>query len=259
MSSFLHDCDIDIKSKHYGAYISGITVIDNGMIVLCDYSNSRLLVYNDSNKYKYQIETKHTPRDVTTIPGTNMVVVSSIQSDYIQFIDIVRKKVYNEIHVTGSERGGMAVSNTNLFVCGLGSIHVFDHQGDPVRKIKTKPKNRTPWYITICISGNICYSDDISLYCIKPDGEEVFTYNSPDLRGARCVTTDNHGNVVIVGCRSYNIHRLEPDGTFIDIILKEDDNIEYPEACCFNRNYRKVYVSNHIGGVISVFKGTPWS
>jgi hypothetical protein len=37
-----------------------------------------------------------------------------------------------------------------------------------------------PVYITVCSSGNLCYSDYVSLYCIKPDGEEVFAYNSPD-------------------------------------------------------------------------------
>jgi sugar lactone lactonase YvrE len=72
------------------------------------------------------------------------------------------------------------------------------------------------------------------LFCIKPDGEEVFTYNSPDLRGTQGVTTDNHDNVYIVGCLSNNIHRLRPDGTFIDIILTEEDNVHYPITCCFN-------------------------
>jgi sugar lactone lactonase YvrE len=91
------------------------------------------------------------------------------------------------------------------------------------------------------------------LYCIKPDGEEVFTYSSADLRGTQGVTTDNHDNVYIVGYFSNNIHRLRPDGTFIDIILKEEDNIEYPVTCCFNGNYRKLYIVNHYGGVISVF------
>ena len=91
------------------------------------------------------------------------------------------------------------------------------------------------------------------MYCIQPDGEEVFTYNSPDLRGAWGITTDNHDNVYIVGHDSNNIHRLRPDGTFIDIILKEEDNIDDPRTCCFNRNYRKLYVVNKFGRGISVF------
>jgi hypothetical protein len=174
MSSFIHDCDIDIKSQHGEVNINGITVIYNDMIVLCDLRNSRLLVYNDSNQYQYQIKTKHKPSDIATIPGTNMVVVSSDNSDNIQFIDIDKTEVYNEIQITGSEAGAMAVSNTNLFVGCKGSVHVLDHQGNPVRKIKTKQERCTRWYITICSSGNICYSDDDSLYCVKPDGEELF-------------------------------------------------------------------------------------
>jgi hypothetical protein len=253
MSSFIHDSNIDIKSWLHEVDIDGITVIDNDIIVLCEKGHPQLLVYNDNNQYQYEIKIKYKPTDIATITGTNMVVVSSNSSDYIQFIDIVRKKVYNEIKITGSQYGGVAASNTNLFVGGKGLIHILDHQGHPVRKIKTKKEDCTPYYITICSSGNICYSDNVSLCCIKPDGEEVFTYNSPDLRGTWDVTTDNYGNVYIVGRRSNNIHRLRPDGTFIDIILKEEDNIEYPITCCFNRNYRKLYVVNHYGEVISVF------
>ena len=250
--SFVHDCDIDITSGRVrAACIFGIAVIDNGMIVLCDVRGPRLLVYNDNKQYQYQIKSKYKPCDITTIPGTNMVVVSSINSHYIQFIDIVRKKVYNEIHITGSQYGGVTVSNTSLFVGSKGSVHVFDHQGHPVRKIKTKPEDRTPRYITICSSGTICYSNGESLYCIKPNGEEVFTYNSPDLRDTMGVTTDNHDNVYIVGYNFNNIHRLRPDGTFIDIILKDD--IKDPGTCCFNRNYKKLYVVNHTATIISVF------
>jgi hypothetical protein len=95
MSSFIHDCDIDIKSRPGARYIPGITIIENDMLVLCDSNNGRLLVYDNTNEYQYQIKTKYRPTDIATIPDTNMVVVSSYSSDYIQFIDIVRKKVYN--------------------------------------------------------------------------------------------------------------------------------------------------------------------
>ena len=253
MSSFIHDCDIDNKSRHGEVNIDGITVIDNDMIVLCDSGQPQLLVYNNNNQYQYEIKTTYKPCDIATIPGTNMVVVSSYNSNYIQFIDIDRKKVYSEMHITASQYGGVAASDTNLFVGGKGLIHVLDHQGHPVRKIKTKKENREPHYITICSSGNIFYSDCDSLYCIKPDGEEVFSYDSPHLRDAWGVTTDNHGNVYIVGFNSKNIHRLRPDGTFIDIILKKEDNIKLPRTCCFDRNYRKLYVVNKYGKVISIF------
>ena len=45
----------------------------------------------------------------------------------------------------------------------------------------------------------------MSLYCIKSDGEEVFTYNSPDLRGTQGVTTENRTPLYITICSSGNI------------------------------------------------------
>jgi hypothetical protein len=141
MSSFIHECDIDITSSRHGEVdINGITVIYNDMIVLCDYYSSRLLVYNENNQYQYQIKTQYKPSDIATIPGTNMVVVSSDNSGNIQFIDIDKTEVYNEIQITGSEAGAMAVSNTNLFVGCKGSVHVLNYQGNPVRKIKKKAR-----------------------------------------------------------------------------------------------------------------------
>jgi hypothetical protein len=74
-----------------------------------------------------------------------------LDSGHIQFIDIVRKNAYKEIYITGSECGGIAASNTNLFVCGKGSVHVLDHQGRPVRKIKTKAEHRTPLYVYVAM------------------------------------------------------------------------------------------------------------
>jgi hypothetical protein len=66
-------------------------------------------VFKDSDDNKYQINTKYKPHDITTLPGTNLVVASSINSHNMQFIDIVRKNLCNEIHITGSERGGYVV------------------------------------------------------------------------------------------------------------------------------------------------------
>jgi hypothetical protein len=93
-----------------------------------------------------------------------MVVMSSDNNDYIQFIDVVRKKVCNAILIAGSEVGGVAASSTNLFVGGKGLIHVLDHQGHPVRKIKAKKENRTPLYILYVVV--VTYVTVIAYLCI---------------------------------------------------------------------------------------------
>jgi hypothetical protein len=60
------------------------------------------------------------------------------------------------------------------------------------------------------------------------------------------VTTDNHDNVYIVGCLSNNIHRLRPDGTFIDIILTEEDNVNPSRLWSSNLYFFTYLLSNYI-------------
>jgi hypothetical protein len=62
-----------------------------------------------------------------------------------------------------------------------GLVHVLDHQGHPIRKIKTKKEDRTLLYITLCSHGNIWYSDFFSLYCIKLDGKDTTTVLVPGI------------------------------------------------------------------------------
>jgi hypothetical protein len=65
------------------------------------------------------------------------------------------------------------------------------------------------------------------------------------------MATDSNGNILIVGSESCNIHRLRPNGTLIDIILKKEDGLDFPIAFCFGKDHTKLYVSNSDGTVIS--------
>jgi hypothetical protein len=76
---------------------------------------------------------------------------------------------------------------------------------------------------------------------------KMIVFHSASTVDDKHLSTQLHDNVYIVGCLSNNIHRLRPDGTFIDIILTEEDNVNYPITCCFNGNYRKLYVVNNYG------------
>ena len=68
--------------------------------------------------------------------------------------------------------------------------------------------------MTLGNNGNIYYIDIYDVTCIKPDGEVVFTYTSPDLVDAKDIKTDNHDNVYVIDNKRKAIHRLRSDGTF---------------------------------------------
>jgi hypothetical protein len=71
----------------------------------------------------------------------------------------------------------------------------------------------------------------------------TFDIVMPQMFPAQGVTTYSHGNVCIVAYVSNNIHRLRSTGTFIGIILKEED-IDYPITNICEHNSIFVYTYN---------------
>jgi hypothetical protein len=129
-----------------------------------------------SNAQKEIFETKQIEEHITKLKDTFEFVEKHGSDKQAFLLSQTLKADLSDIEETIATLTEKA-SNTNIFVGSKGSMHVLDHQGHPVRKIKTKKQDRIPVYITVCSSGSLCYSDYVSLYCIKPDGEEVFTYS----------------------------------------------------------------------------------
>lgn len=254
--SFVPEGEINLKLIEGSTFVTSMTVTNNNMLLLCDFSNPRVLVYDVNNTIlRYQIDTTYYPWDIAMIPDSTTAVVSSYSDEYIQFIDTNIRSVVRVEKVPLSNLGGIATTKEYIFVGSLGKINILDHNGYSMRTIKAHDE-RTPWFISVNRSGDIYYSNPLSFVCLKPDGKRVFSYQPLDIKTPRNMATDSNGNILIVGSESCNIHRLRPNGTLIDIILKKEDGLDFPIAFCFGKDHTKLYVSNSDGTVISVFKKT---
>lgn len=81
---------------------------------------------------------------------------------------------------------------------------------------------------------------------ITSKGEERFRYTSVDLDGANAITTDKKGNLYVACEGSNNIQRITPNGEFLDIILNLENNIKCPTDIMFSKDYRNLFVLNHV-------------
>lgn len=254
--SFAPEGEIDLKLIEGSTFVTSLTVTNNNMLLLCDFSNPRVLVYDVKNKtLRSQIDTKYYPWDIAMIPDSTTAVVSSYSDEYIQFIDTNIRSVYKVEKVPLSNLGGIDTTKEYIFVGSLGKINILDHNGYSVKMIKAHDE-RTPWFISVSRCGDIYYSNPLSFVCLKPDGKMVFSYQPPDIKTPRNMATDSNGNILIIGSESCNIHQLRPNGTLVDIILKKEDGLNFPIAFCFGKDHTNLYVSNSDGTVISVFKKT---
>jgi hypothetical protein len=63
-----------------------------------------------------------------------------------------------------------------------------------------------------------------------------------DISGWRGLAVDQQGHVYISGLHSHDIHRLSPDGTFRDIVLREQDGVDEPWSITFNNDFTKLFI-----------------
>ena len=176
-----------------------------------------------------------------------------MQVEGIQFVD--NFVAHTKISVKNINHcPGVTWVDDNVYVGGCdsngkGRINILDSNARHISSISSISR--------VCYihhrDNNIYYTDNNNVNCIKKDGSNVFTFSSPDLKGAYDIDTDRKGNAYVVGFGSNNILRLSPDGQNSDIIMKKEDGISDAVALCFSGDFKKLFVSNGHGKRVVVY------
>ena len=189
-------------------------------------------------------------------------IVVALQNKCIQFVDnfVAQTKIrFQNIDYCR----GVTWVDDNVYVSGSngkgkGGINILDSNGQHINSINCVSSISSVSSINSVMyihhrDNNIYYTDNNNVYCIKKDRSNVFTFSSPDLKGAYGIETDRQGNVYVVGRGSNNILRLSSDGQNSDIIMKKEDGINDPVTLCFSRDFKKLFVSNEGGKRVVVY------
>lgn len=247
---------IDMTSIDKKAFITGMAIADDRLFLCnCDWNHNipKVLVCNKNGEFLAEIEVKGAPWDIAVLPGESKAVVVLPDTNSIQFIDTKNLTSGIDIKMAGSdEKRGIAATNDRIFVGGMDRyIYVLDFEGTLLSTIFVNGEKFC--YLLTTSKGDLVYSDFSSIHRIKLDGTEVYTFKSPDLKNPKKITTDELGNLYIVGKDSHTIHRLTPDGTLLDVILHEDVNIHHPRSVFFDKETSKLFISNHSGKELLIF------
>jgi hypothetical protein len=65
-----------LKLIEGSTFVTSMTVTNNNMLLLCDFSNPRVLVYDVNHKIlRYQIDTTYYPWDIAMIPDSTAIAI----------------------------------------------------------------------------------------------------------------------------------------------------------------------------------------
>ena len=252
LSPFTNQCELNLHQIIKNCDIRGMAVSTDGILLLCDFANRRLIMFNSDDFYESTISTKFNPWDVAVLPGTKSAVISKRDEGCVQFVDIENKAALQVVNVFRNRSGGLGATTDYILVGGEGKIHFLNLHGQFVKSVDVEIKSAI-WYLAPLGNDIICCSGSIDVHVINMQTGENKSYRSENLKTPMKMATDANGNIYIVGHSSDNILRLSPnDGTF-SVVLTAKDGIKHPNALCFNKDYTKLYVSNKMGKAVSVF------
>ncbi|CAG2247508.1 unnamed protein product [Mytilus edulis] len=220
---FLKELDLSPLSSSNRYTITSMAISGENELMLCDIKKSRIILFDTADIYRSYIKLTDKPWDIASL-GQSSAVVSSRDIDSIHFIDLKNMSYIKSVKVPDSAKGAIATTDESILV-GAEAVGTVS-------------------YICTPSVDSICFCDGSDeTKCVTLDGEPVFKYQSPELVKTKKVTADKSGHIYIVGENSHNIHHLSRDGKFIDIVLSDDDQLYYPIAITFSKDYSKFYVA----------------
>jgi hypothetical protein len=230
--------------------VSGMVVDKDDNLILAEKTFLRMC--SKEGKSVKECELGGKAWDISYHKKSGRIVVA-LQSNGVQFVDnfIAQTKIrVKDIQYCM----GFTWVDDNVYVCGWdsngkGGINILDSNGQHISSVSSIS---SVMYIHHR-DNNIYYTDYYNVYCIKKDRSNVFTFSSPDLKGAYGIDTDRQGNLYVVGRNSNNILRVSPDGQNSDIIMKKNDGISQPFTLCFSKDFKKLFVSNELGKRVVVY------
>ena len=212
----LYTIDVGTAKSGSEQFLSGIFY--NEDLIITDYANYRIVMYDDQGVQKKELKIDNRPTDITKVNDLTVAVATWTTKVYL--VDPKLLTLSRIFTIDGSAWGISYVEDEYIVVFN-GTISWIDPTtGRQIRELKNGFYD-TRFASSSC-KGDIIYMDCVSsVKCVSTKGNN-FTYKSDRLSSPYSHDTDCDGNIYIIGYGSNNIHQLTSDGKCIRIIPVSD-------------------------------------
>lgn len=217
--------------------ITSCLILPNKQIVILDKTKKCLMIYNVNGSHDRNIPISYEPFDATIIDRHTVAVTFAFGNKTISIVDMNSNRTKRKF--TNSVKKwcwGISHNNRKLFVLSFGEgINVLDLSGCIIKNI---PLNiASDVYRLICTSTNIIYThqhgDEGSLCCLDIDGNPLWNFSDSKIKhsfSSSNLTSDEKGNVYVVGDQSDVLITVSKDGKTERVLLNKQDGLKNPNA-----------------------------
>ncbi|XP_060554678.1 uncharacterized protein LOC132715658 [Ruditapes philippinarum] len=257
----VYDGEINVHSNtdKQNVIISNMLLLSSDALLCIDRGNNSIKMVDLKQKcISSQILLKSWPWDIT-FAATDQIAVTLPGIGKICFLSVKDKKLtpIREIQVSGECRGIAHYQNT-LVVSFVSppKLQILTLDGEVVRNI-TAGTLGWPGCVEVNVCGSSFFVSDLhksSLMKFSFDGKLLATYQDESFKYPRSLTVCEDGSVLVCSSRNNTLHLVSQDCRKLKILSIEKDRLNWLQSVCFNDVTSTLYVSNHSGNSILVYK-----
>ena len=226
-----------------GVIITGIGVIDDDRLLLCNYLTSQLYLLSIEQQNLTRIDLSSSSWGIVVKEGEDEALVTLPKEEYIQVVNTATMTLARTIKCPDGCRG-ITLIDKDIALGRTSEVCIINKEGTHIRSITLGCEHLQSLY-----SGNdrklfYCDPNNGKLHCVNVDGTMVFSYSFRYLEYPSDVAVDVQGNSYVIGRISNNLHRISPNGKSMGIMLNESDGLKLPGCITFNKQYSKLYIFN---------------
>jgi DNA-binding beta-propeller fold protein YncE len=252
--------NVKVKSDNDSCHIKSACCMEDGAIILADFSNNKLKRLHSHN---YTVtdycDLPAYPWQMCMINNTQVAVtVPSLME--INFISLEGKmKTTNKIK-TDFTCYGLAFANNNLYISDGGtSVYIYTLSG---RKLKQFSKDQSGHKLFTDIHSIAVSKDATRIYVadfynglivLDNNGQVIKSFNDEQLEKASCCYLTEAGSVLVSGVVSNNVLQFTSVGELIGEVIKPDSRKENNNLVCCNQQMTKMYISRNGDDNIEVY------
>lgn len=234
---------------------SGCTFVSGGRMILADWNNVCLKMFNKRGVLFDRLNFPNNPWDVkviddervvVTVPGERKVFIVSYNGKQMQVVSSFE---------TDCECWAVTVIGDKFaMTCDPWSktpdVRMFTMEGKYVAFYQKDSKGKQlfsyPEHITTDPDQSVMYISDSRLHMVialTVEGCLLFRYSHKELVHPAGVATDGQGYIYICGKESRNVHQVSKTGEFVKILMDAED-LEAPRAICFQLDGESMIVTD---------------
>ena len=224
--------------------ITGCCFMPRGDLVLCDHTNSKLKLLDQTFKVKASLSLNDKPWSLSVIDNSN-VIVTIPYTKLLQYVQLVSHMKAGRVIQLDKKCWDVAVAGNEICVSchnapGQGEVRVLDLSGNLKRKLGVNNDGsyqfQGPDYLAVSTTGEkIFVSDEQTsiISCMTPDGNIIYQYKDDDLRWPEALFVDAGDNIFVCDYNSNNVKVITANGRKSGALKSANDGRRLPYSIAF--------------------------